>query len=854
MRLAALALALLAVPAAAFAQEKPAEEKPASLDEAFYRAFYAENGLRDFEKAADAYAKVAETAAKAGNKDLQGKALLGRVRCLRTSGKEDAAKEAVQAALEVDPGNGEAKALLSAISAGSPQGDGLEARIFALVGYLEEGCDTSILRELRLAGDRAVPFLEESLVKKDLRAVENAALFLSHFATPASRAALLNALRAKDVPYGVAIAEAFCSQDLPGFGVRPVQEEDLPLLEAVAARPEVALRFLVINRLNTNWARPDSMLPLVLRLAGDPDPMVRVSVLRTSWPERILRGLEPAIRASLASRDAQERAAAVAAAGKDGDLLRALQAGARALLKDESASVRQAAFKALADRDGLTQEDLAGLLDDPDGALVRGAAERLKANLPWGEKAAAAARKAVGKAMRLEIPEEAIWPVAKLVQVTALPGGFTPEEWVDLFAATWSPDFRWGAEASANFRQQILILFETRVRPEVPTAEINRCVLDGVRSTASADGVVQWIEFWKEKAGNWGREAWLAASSHASPRVRRLAYEGLVRSQTRTENGRDVGVDPLTVPGSFGAAFPHLADDLASEDGGLRESALSVAALAPDSSLAKPLRELHDRAAGYARARLLEVLVKAAGKDAMDAVRGDLASKEREVRSEALGRLVITLGVEDYGEIQAYLERGGSPSEVATLWNYSLASAPSVDLLRAFLEGLSPDRIDEEVLSAARLLPAAERWQYHAMAFRSATPSVRRSAAYMGASWRAVEAIPLLSDLLDDPENEVREAAKFALQELKNYIELKASAARIGKGGEEKTFRVAEEMLGSEDPVKRRGAVLALAALGDKAAIPALLRALDDKDPGVRDAALSALERLGGRPAKDEEK
>ena len=53
------AAALLAAASAASAQDaeppaKPAETKPAPdpLDEEFYRAYYQENGLRDFEKAA----------------------------------------------------------------------------------------------------------------------------------------------------------------------------------------------------------------------------------------------------------------------------------------------------------------------------------------------------------------------------------------------------------------------------------------------------------------------------------------------------------------------------------------------------------------------------------------------------------------------------------------------------------------------------------------------------------------------------------------------------------------------------------------------------------------------------------
>ena len=47
---------------------------------------------------------------------------------------------------------------------------------------------------------------------------------------------------------------------------------------------------------------------------------------------------------------------------------------------------------------------------------------------------------------------------------------------------------------------------------------------------------------------------------------------------------------------------------------------------------------------------------------------------------------------------------------------------------------------------------------------------------------------------------------------------------------------------------------LALAALGDRAAIPILLNSLDDPDMGVREAAIAALERLGGKPPAEGKK
>jgi HEAT repeat protein len=162
--------------------------------------------------------------------------------------------------------------------------------------------------------------------------------------------------------------------------------------------------------------------------------------------------------------------------------------------------------------------------------------------------------------------------------------------------------------------------------------------------------------------------------------------------------------------------------------------------------------------------------------------------------------------------------------------------------------------MDSITLSTGRLLSAPERWKLLDKALRSPNTTVRARAATYAEEWRMVEAIPVLSSLLDDTDSDVRQCAQNALEALRIYIDLKASAARIGKQGGADTFGVAEEMLKSDQPLKRKGAVLALAALGDKAAIPILLKALDDPDPSVQEAALGALERLGGKPPVGSEK
>ncbi len=844
----ALGLALLAVPAASFAQDappagKPATEEPMSLDERFYRAFYQENGLRDFDRAAVLYAQVVEAAANAKNREMQVKALLGRSRCLQRMQKTDEAGKAIAEVLRIDPANAEAKGMLG----GAAEPEGLEKRIETLAGWLEQGMASATIRELRLAGDRAVPILARSLRKRNLAAVESTATLLAFYATPASRAALLAALRDPEVVYSAAVAEVVCHPALSSE-YRTFDDGEIPLLEEILARPEIDLRNRVLVRLRDDSSHPPSIVPLVLRLARDPVATVRVLALKSEWSAVIVRALEPAIRASLASEVPEERAAAAQAAGRDADLLRGLQAEVRALLKDSSAEPRQAAFLALAERDGLTQSDLAGLLDDPDGEIVRNAVERLRNSAPWGEVAAAAVRKAIQKALRAEIPANGIEAVVSLVAVESRPGGFTPEEQVDLLGATWTKGFPWGAVATANFRMKIFGLLESRVNAEGYLVGMDRLVLRGMDAIPSPDGVVQWIEFWNGKTGSGAREAWLRGAASADPRVRTLSYETVFVSHHHQDGlGKEV-TDPLALAGPVSAVLPRISADMASEDKSLRDAAIGVACMAPDPALAKDLRALHDQASGELRARYLEVLVRAAGKDALDAVRADMASKDPAVRSEALGRLVISLGTTEPAEIQAYLASGGLPSEVAALWN-RWENPPPVALLRAFLKSLPQDRIDDEVLSAARNLPAAERWWILEKALHSGSAATRQMAASHASDWRAVEAIPMLAELLDDPEEGVRTNASAALQELRNYIELKSTAARMREGGEANTFALAEGMLRDADPLKRRGAILALAALGDKSAVAILLKALDDPDKGVREAALGALERLGGTAA-----
>jgi HEAT repeat protein len=122
------------------------------------------------------------------------------------------------------------------------------------------------------------------------------------------------------------------------------------------------------------------------------------------------------------------------------------------------------------------------------------------------------------------------------------------------------------------------------------------------------------------------------------------------------------------------------------------------------------------------------------------------------------------------------------------------------------------------------------------------------TAAWMAGMLHVEEAWPHLIALLESPQDGLRKTAKEALDEIRAYRELRASFEQFGEGGRSKALQDAKALLKSESAEKRRGAALAIGALGDPGGVPALLELLSDPDAAVRAAALQALERLGGKP------
>ena len=177
---------------------------------------------------------------------------------------------------------------------------------------------------------------------------------------------------------------------------------------------------------------------------------------------------------------------------------------------------------------------------------------------------------------------------------------------------------------------------------------------------------------------------------------------------------------------------------------------------------------------------------------------------------------------------------------------------------------MSNEAIDEEYerLGARAIPPLIDLLQHEHSGFR------RIAALYLGKRGDARAVVPLIR-LLSDPDEIVR---SFAARALGKLGDPRASAPLLNTlmhDTDERVRVVAARSLGhvgySKDPkvvsalielletgTMRASAASSLGRLKDRAAVPALEKALDDHDPGVRREAALALVRLGVNSGIDE--
>ncbi len=761
------AAAALAVPLAAGAQEPPpAAEKPATVDELFYRAFYEENGLRDFAKAAGLYAKAADASEAAGNKDLLVRSLLGRARCLATTGKADDAKAAFGRVLAADPENEEAK---NALAGGSPAGspDLLEAKIEEWVGSLWGSSEARqrAVENLGSVGDLAVPHLGRAVRAVEIDVSRSATRLLATINTPASLAALERAFGDPSVPYPGALVESLRAL-MPGPGALRVFQR---AIAATSGKSRAEAIGVLVQRLPVNgWSNQVDPVPFgaLLRTAlTDPAPEVRFQAVG------ILRLYNPL----------------------PGTLL-----------------------------DEVRPETLGALLRDPDVGVATQAVSVVPScvGTAWSDSLSEAVLDAVGRVLDGSLKVQNSWQVFQLVSDPAR-RRFPEDRLETLFSKATAPGQTSGPRNAESL--QAYVVNYLHAAADKDDARRRTVVAEGWKRMDNPAAKAAWLNGW---AGKGGVPPQVAAAAAADPAgmVRTIAY-AWIRGPTIPEE-------------KVAEALPFLAQDLVSEDAATRKAAFAVAARFKVPALVPALREFHAKAApGEEKDAALRALVNSLGREALPEIREDLASNQW---ATARDLLVGVLKVEAVPELAALALRLKRSQEVG-------ANMPP-EVFEAYLDALPREMVEPWWGYALQYVSPDRRRRMVLEGLQMENNAAQTYSIEAARQSRIVEAWPHLLRLLDSPNSGIRQPAQVALTEIRAFMELKGAFERYGQGDPAKAAEKARALLASEDTAKRKGAVFALGALGDPAAIQDLLGLLDDRDAGVREAALAALERLGGKP------
>jgi HEAT repeat protein len=326
------------------------------------------------------------------------------------------------------------------------------------------------------------------------------------------------------------------------------------------------------------------------------------------------------------------------------------------------------------------------------------------------------------------------------------------------------------------------------------------------------------------------------------PAVRGRAAEALVRLY---QDARDVPVlrellkdrDPDVRRGAAEAlvrlndreAVPALRELLKDWDRWVRLHAAEALAWLGDKEAVPTLRELLDRDDILTHWRAVQALVRVywAAKD-VPALRGLLKDRDADVRWTAAQALVrVYWAAKDVPALREFLkERDPDVRSIAAEALVLLGDKEAVPVLRELLKD-QDSRVRTpaaealvRLYEAAKDVPALREFLKDGVRLRAAEALVRLNDK---------EAVPVLRELLKDPDSSVRRPAAEAL-------------VRLYEGA--KDVPVLRGLLKDRDPDVRGGAAEALVRLIVKEAVPVLRELLKDPDSRVRTRAAEALVRL----------
>jgi len=768
-------------------QQEPVVQQ-ATAEQAFHRGFYLEKAVRDFQKAAEKYSEAIDLATRNKKSKLLVKALLRHGRCLKELGQHAAAQAQFEKALEHDPQNAEARAGIKKTDTSQQE---LGLRITSLVAQLGGPHRETAYRDLGLLGVTAVPYLEQGLSSRDIGIVSNAAALLSNSGGVHGSEALARGLVNPKVLFPASLVK-IQSRTIAG----------LIVADAALAHDKASIRAQAAIALTQEWSdcTPEveqRYIQTLRRLLALDDPAPFNVILERGWqiPASAFLALADRITIELRSGDLERQQRALRSVGWTN----------RKIDMPESYRVAgaEAAASVLA-RSSVIQER------DRASSILR------EIDAPWTEQTAAYAVAAARAAFANPVPESQTPRRLEIFAREVAHKSVSLDTRLRLMDEACGPKSRLSKKVRLRFTRWVANGAWQGV------AEPRRSELMRIGRTAlsTENALASWLNAgWQ--TNDYAEMAAFAGMPH--PTVRAMAYHWIGRTGAVPE----------------GISLPrHVVSDLKSDDKDLRVAAWKAAQQFRDPELATGIRAyIKSLEKDKDHVAPLQFLAKIVGRDALPDLQEYLSKKQQTNIIRVMGDL---LGVEAAPALVDVAKGHGSGYAVL-----SALHSEYKDLARDILNRLPDSLMDSGSLTlAAGLLDGAAFKKRVIAALSHQHESMRAS----GCAWVGVkrmdDAWPILLKLLEDDSPKVRKAAKTAINEIRWFQEVKAGltvsdrAAAIDK---------AREMARSASPAQRRGAAFALAALRDQAAIPTLLQLLEDKEAGVQEAAVTALQALGAQ-------
>jgi HEAT repeat protein len=849
----ALLVILVVVPATSAGEDE--------VEAAYYRAFYLENAMRDFPAAIEAYGRAIDLATPAGRKDMQIAGHIGRGRCRKALGELEAAAGDARSALAIDKENVEAKALLATVERSGAGDDEVAARLRGLVAGLRRRQSTS-MQTLLLAGVAAVPYLEEALHQRDQVGVQGAAQVLAKMGKPEALAALARAF------------EKPSSQSFQGvrraLSFLPTTPEAVKVITAGLTRKDPEERSQIasflVSRISAYTKDPKMVEPLraaLTRVAADPSPGVRRTLVAGQWLGELADIPVPVIREALAVDLPDIRIQALNKLRTAALVTRLADDLARIAAKDDSPRARQTALHALMFRENsrvyavkvdIRLGALENAIEDPDPAVfIDGVMHLIQTPIsPAWEKLAL---KAYARALTSP-GRNKVWDQLHKAISRATPGFIAGhvDEILALYDVARRPASGLGKNRAWNTLRALFSLLQSKLDEESCDDWMERIC----RALPTPRAQAYWLRWsladgGKDGGGIQAPRAAAAMARSPDPAVRLEAYRCLHLTLPRDEKLPDL---------------PHLAKDARDDGDYLTEDptlyhrahlvtpmwnvVLRLIRDHPPSGHEKLLWDVWRESEGSRRSMARQALVVTVGKDALAAVRADLATEGLEVLARKdLIKLLGTDAVPDL--VRIAVESKSSLTPLTGFYNthgsqrWFQKDALPKEVIERYVAEIPEELVCLELiqLTVARV-PNPLRRRLLLAGLASSDKGTKLEAAKQAGVYNVADAWSLLVDLLDDPDVQLRKTAKESLEEIRSYSELRTAFERFGREDRRKSFERAKALLDDESPEKRCGGAYALGALGDPAAIPLLLDLLDDGDESVRKAGLAALERLGG--------